>query len=169
MPAPAGNKNAVGHGRPPNPGYSDEECIQLGEDLLIWMNDNLKAKDIVHMSQFYSQLKGIPRSQWESLCDRSCFHAYYERFRDWIGVKILLNKDMPSSYGNRFLPIYFKQVAEVEFEVEKKKIDYLEEKKAKQSFNNDDVSKFLALMNQLSSLQSARNIADINNNADNKS
>ena len=73
-----GNKHGVGYGRPPNEGFSDEEVIELVEEMLAWMkavDSNPEEKyNAVHLSQFYSQIKGIAMSQWKSLVtDRKCF------------------------------------------------------------------------------------------------
>jgi hypothetical protein len=129
--APIGNKNAVGHGRPPNAGYADQDLLVLGEEMLAWMKKEDESKsNIVHMSQFYSQYKNIARSQWKSICERGCFLPYYEKMKDWIGYKILTNEKLHQSYGNRFLPIYFKEIDDQEFEKDKRKIDYEYDKKA---------------------------------------
>jgi len=132
MAAPKGNKNAVGHGRPPAPGFEDENVIKLGEELLDWMRacDADKKCDVVHLSEFYSEIKGIAPSQWDSLTHRSCFHCYYERAKKWMGKRIMKNKNLSPTYGSRFLGIYCKEVTEHEFEVAKKKIDYELERKA---------------------------------------
>lgn len=129
--APIGNQNGVGHGRPPNPGYSDEELVALGEELLVWIKECDDTKfEVVHLSQFYSELKEMPRTQWQSICLRDCFKPYYDRARDWIGKRILLNKDMPTAYGSRFLGIYFNEVREHEMKVVEHKVDYEIKKRA---------------------------------------
>ena len=129
--APAkGNKHGVGHGRPPNPGYSDSDLIQLGEDFIAWtkLMDETNT-EIVHLSEWYSQVKQIPRSQWDSIVRRESFIVYYERALDWMGTRILKNKNLSPTYGSRFLGIYFPSVANHETEQAKKKIDYEFDKK----------------------------------------
>jgi len=117
-------------GRPPKEGFSNPELIELGEDFLKWIDEN-DDKSIVHLSQYYSEYKGIPKSYWvHNICVRPEFRPYYEIGMDWMGKKLLKNSSMPSSYGNRFLPIYFKEIAEQELEQAKKKIDYELEKKS---------------------------------------
>lgn len=127
--APKGNKNAVGHGRPPTPGFDDESCIQLGEELLAWMRevDSLPEKQrnkIVHLSQWFSEIKGISRTQWQSIIIRDCFKNYNERAQMWMGTRMILNSDLPTAYGCRFQKIYFKDVATQEREDVEHKIDY---------------------------------------------
>ena len=109
-------------GRPPKI-LSNEEIIELGEELLKWMEDNKKNKDIVHLSQFYSEYKGICRSDWRAIVQRLEFLTYYEKALEWMGTKTLTNDRVPSSYGNRFLNIYFKDVREMEREVNKEKVE----------------------------------------------
>jgi hypothetical protein len=103
----------------------------LGEDLLSWMKKKDESKEeVVHLSEFYSEEKGISPSYWkDNLADRECFRSYYERALVWMGKKLLKNKRLSPTYGSRFLGIYFKEVAEYEFEQSKKKIDYEAEKK----------------------------------------
>ena len=109
-------------GRPPEI-MSDEDVIKLGEELLKWMHDNKKNKDIVHLSQFYSEYKGICRSDWRAIAQRVQFLTYYEKALEWMGTKTLTNDKIPPSYGNRFLNIYFKDVRETEREVNKEKVE----------------------------------------------
>ena len=137
--APKGNKNAVGYGRPPNPGYTNEDLVVLGEELLQWLRvcdepsltstGDLKPQ-VVHLSEWYSQIKGMTRTQWNSLSSRECFRDYYDRAREWMGVKLLRNKDVPQTYGGRFIGIYFKEVKEEDREIAHDKIDYEVKRKA---------------------------------------
>lgn len=121
--APKGNKNGVGHGRPPEPGYSNPEVIRLGEKLLAWMK---KVDDeqipVVHLSQWYSRIQNIPKSQWRSIRLRPCFLPYYEKAIEWMGTKILENKELPTAYGSRFLGIYFKDIREHEEEIKEEEM-----------------------------------------------
>lgn len=143
--APLGNKNAVGYGRPYNEGFSNEEIIQIGKDLLTWIKEcDEKKSEVVHLSQFYSELKEICYSQWQSIIRRDCFLPYYDRAREWMGKRILNNKELPQSYGNRFLGIYFKEIKDNEREIVEHKVDYEIKKKkeadATQSYPNDKVN-----------------------------
>ncbi|HSX38122.1 MAG TPA: hypothetical protein VLE95_04745 [Chlamydiales bacterium] len=123
--APIGNQNGVGHGRPPNCGFSNHELLVLGEELLLWMEQtDENGTEVVHLSEWYSAIKHIPRSQWKSLIQRDCFLPYYEKAMDWLGVKLLKNKNLPVAYGSRFLGIYFREIREYEQTVMQEKIDY---------------------------------------------
>ena len=160
--APIGNKNAVGHGRPPNPGYSDAEVIQLGEEMLQWIRDcdNNPKCDVVHLSEFYSEIKGIAYSQWKSLInDRSCFLPYYEKAKEWMGKRILKNTNLPTAYGSRFLNIYFKEIRDTEREIMKEKVDYEISKKLEMEENrrlspNDNL--LSDLINHVKSISSTK-------------
>jgi hypothetical protein len=129
--APLGNKNGIGYGRPANPGYSNDELIILGNELVDWMEKvDARGLEVVHLSEWYSGIKGIPRAQWKSIIQRDCFLPYYERAISWIGVKILKSKQLPTAYGSRFLGIYFSEIREHEREITEQKIDYELGKKA---------------------------------------
>lgn len=123
--APLGNQNGVGYGRPPNCGFTNDELLALGEELLLWMGQmDEAAKEIVHLSEWYSEIRQIPRSQWKSIIQRDCFLPYYERALNWMGVRLLKNKSLPTAYGSRFLGIYFTEVREHDRAVMQEKIDY---------------------------------------------
>lgn len=140
--APKGNKNGVGHGCPPNEGFADTDLVRLGQELLKWikLQDSPDSKrKIVHLSQWYSEVKDISYSQWKSLIQRDSFIPYYEKAKSWIGTKILENEKFPTSYGNRFLSIYFKEIRDSEREEFEHKIDYENEKKAEATKNSNSI------------------------------
>ncbi len=122
--APIGNQNAVGHGRPSNKGYSDEELMTLGDEMLAWMDKvDEEGREVVHLSEWYRKKK-ISRSQWNSITERGCFLDYYEQAVEWMGCKLLKNKNLPTPYGSRFLGIYFREVRSYEIKLSQEKIDY---------------------------------------------
>lgn len=155
MAPPKGNKFGIGHGRPPAH-YTDEEAIALGEELLVWMQDqdNDPNSDIVHLSEWYSEVKGIDPRHYELMCRRECFRAYYEKARKWMGKRLMKNKTLHSSYGNRFLAVYFSELKQHEIEMATIKANTEAESKKEQM---DAQQKNMELLNrQLSD----RNIAD---------
>lgn len=170
--APKGNKNGVGHGRPPKEGYSEQEVIALGEELLAWMRacDANKDCDVVHLSEFYCEIKDIVPSYWDKcITKRACFSGYYEKALRWMGKRLLKNKNLPTSYGNRFLPIYYKEVHDIEFEQEKRKIDYMVEKKTNAVYDDATLNTFDGLMSQFRSSQSVSKIDTIKSKVETKS
>ena len=136
MGGPKGNKHGVGHGRPPLPGNSRPELEILGKELLAWMAEEDKKakkdtnhKPILHLSQWYSGIRNISRSNWETIRQNPGFLPYYEKALEWLGVKMLGNEGLPTAYGSRFLSIYFKDVRVAEREAIEHKIDYEIKKK----------------------------------------
>lgn len=123
--APIGNKNAVGHGRPKD--IPDEEVIQMGIDLLKWIDQVEKLPkeqydQILHLSIFYRVEKDLCRSEWKTYIARCCFFPYYEKAMEWLANKLMMNKIIRESYGNRLLGMYLKDLNE--FEREAKKFEY---------------------------------------------
>lgn len=142
--APIGNRNAVGHGRIPNPGFSEEEVIAMGEELLNWIEDNNTNDKIVHLSQWYYQVKHFTPNQWDALEQRDCFLPYLRKAKQWMGVRVLTNKKLSESYGNRFVGIYFKEVRDHERSNIEHKVDYEIKKKREadqsNSYPNDRIN-----------------------------
>lgn len=171
MGAPKGNKNGVGHGRPPRVGFSNEEIIVLGKELLDWCKRcDVDKTEVVHLSEWYSEIKEISYSYWRELGQRIEFAPYYERAMLWMGKRILKNKKLAQSYGNRFLGIYFKEIREMEWENKKREIDYETDKRNAQNVDPALVEKFMAVMDTFSKAQSsALNTQETSINAESKS
>ena len=114
--APKRNTNAVGHGRKPNEGFSKIEVLALGEELVKWMKeiDEDKSANVVHLSEWYSYKKNITNKEWDALRHRDCFLRYYEKAINWMGVRMLKNKELSPTYGSRFVNIYFRDAREAE-------------------------------------------------------
>lgn len=170
------NKLAVGLGRPPKDGYSNEELIDLGEEMLQWMRDCDADKkcDVVHLSEFYSELKGIDPDYWKhSITIRPCFSHYHKLSMVWMGKRTLKNKKLSTVYGNRFIGIYFRELDDNEFDKEKRRIDYIHDKNTElaQQYDTNVLSKLDAFMSQLDGLQSLSDlkIEDNKINAEQKS
>ena len=133
-----------------------------------------KKCDVVHLSEWYSEIKNIDPDYWKfSLSVRPGFSCYYRKAMIWMGKRTLKNKKLSTVYGNRFLGIYFKELDENEFEKEKRRIDYVHEKNTElaQQYDATVLGKLDAFMNQLDGLQSSSNlkIEDNNNNNEQKS
>lgn len=171
MAAPKGNKNGVGHGRPPNQGFSEKEVIALGEELIEWINDpKINADDkIVHLSQWYSYIKNIRPKEWDALQKRDCFLPYYEKAMRWMGNKLLTNKAVPPAYGSRFIGIYFrdvhgheKEIKDEDVESKKQLIDYEVKLKATSDLqaNEEQRSNHKELIATIKDSQSERKIEE---------
>jgi hypothetical protein len=153
-----GNKLGVGYGRPPKEGFSNDELIVMGEELLQWMKDCDADKkcDVVHLSEWYSEIKRIDRDYWkDSVCSRPCFSSYYKAAMDWIGKRTMKNKNLSTAYGSRFLGIYFKEIRDHEWEQKQKEIDYTIAKKNENTtlVSEEINTQFSSLMGQISDLQ----------------
>ena len=166
MAPPKGNKFGVGHGRPPAH-FTDDDAHILGKELLEWMidEDNNKESDIVHLSEWYSEVKGIDPRHFEALCRRECFLGYYEKARKWMGKRLMKNKNLHSSYGNRFLAVYFKELKEHEIEMATIKANT--EAQQKDEAADRATKTMIALAEQVQS--SDRKIADKSIKAETKS
>ncbi len=134
--APKGNKFALGSKGGGHVKYhTDEELLILGEELLIWLEENKKNKDVVHMSQFYSQLKQIPRSQWWLIRQRKVFQKYYESSMDFMAYKVMTNDKLPTAYGSRYLSLYCGELRSHEKSILEEKADIEAAAKAKEVSN----------------------------------
>jgi len=109
-------------GRPRLAEWPENKTVALGEELLGWLRRKENA-DVVHLSEFYSGLKDISRSQWHTLRQRPEFLHYYEMALEMVGCLIIRNKDIPTAYGSRFLAIYFKDLREHEREIKREEIE----------------------------------------------
>lgn len=176
MASPKGNKNAVGHGRPPHEDWPEEQVIALGEELKQWMKKADEEKRIVwHLSEFYSEYKDIARSRWNKITERNCFRDYYEKALSWMGRRTMQNKELPTAYGSRFLGIYNKDVTaheealkDAEYERKKALLEFEAKMKSSTDANIDEAVKDnqLALIDLFQSLKSARKDAASSNNSD---
>lgn len=178
--APIGNKYGVGHGRPPNPGFSNEEVIALGEEMIEWINrPEIQSDDkIVHLSQWYSMIKRITSKEWDALQQRASFLPYYDQAIRYMGTKMLTNKAVPPAYGSRFLGLYFRDVHRYEEELKDsdmtRKREIIEhELKLKQTCDlhvtEQQAAQHRELIDNIKSIQSERKMEEINIKAEARS
>lgn len=118
--------------------YDDEEIDAIGQALIKWLDlsDKENGEPIIHLSQFYVDFLGWTPSEYQNT-NKSNFERYRQLAEVKIGKKIALNRDFPVAYGNRWLPIYFKEIAEHERKDYEHKIDY--EAKAKKDMQLGEV------------------------------
>lgn len=139
-------------GRPPEL-FSDEEVIELGKDLVSWLEGD--GKEEFMFEDWYFKKHNMFRSDWKSLIQRLKFLPYYEIARKKITTNMVKNKDIAQSYGNRYLGLYDNDVRDHEKEIAKEKNEA--EKKS-------DITETAALMitNLTNELAKARTeIADL--------
>ena len=114
-----GNKLAVGKGRPPVV-FTDEEVHELGQELTIWVRE---TDQIFHLSEFWGIHKMMMKGDWDALRGRSGFFPYYKDAIELMVLKTMKNKDLSTSYGNRFLAMYSQELREFEREVRKQQVE----------------------------------------------
>ena len=101
-------------GRPPNL-FSGEQVNELGKDLLIWLEN--EGKDYFMFEYWYYNKHGMFRADWKALIQRTEFLPYYEVARKKMSHNMVQNKDVPQSYGNRYLGLYDDHIKEYEAEI----------------------------------------------------
>lgn len=129
-------------GRPPDL-YSDQDCIDLGEEMIAWlMKRKEENKPVFTLSEWYVMVKDIDRSDWWNLRVRPNFSKYYNQAMEIMLYFTLTNAKLETAYGSRFLGIYSKDLREHEREKVTEKADAdmaakekYEEKKSRS--NND--------------------------------
>lgn len=108
---PKGRSSMAG-GRPRTKSYSPEEMIELGEEMLDWFDDNPKA---LHVSDFYSGVKGIRSKDWDTMIRCPEFSVYHELAIKKVR-KNYLDGTVNGSIAHRFLRIYFPELKQEEDE-----------------------------------------------------
>ena len=110
-------------GRPPIH-FTDEELHVLGEEMLLWMKEHKLDPLFVHLSNWYSEIKEIPRSSWHAIRQRNVFLQYYERAMEFMESKTMINEKLSTAYGSRYLGLYSKDLREHERELKFEVIDH---------------------------------------------
>jgi hypothetical protein len=129
MPGSKGNQNAKGcktSGRPRSTHNTPEELKILGEEMIAWV----KLNNPLMLSEWYIQQKNILRKEWALLIDRIEFAQYYEVAID-IVRKNYINGTIHNSIAQRFLRLYFPELAKQEDKDHAEKIEREEATKAK--------------------------------------
>lgn len=103
------------NGRPPLHG-SNEELIELGKELVAWVKERIGKSDLVHLSQFYVNYKNMCRTEWRIIRKRNSFVPYYEQALELMSQQTIINKDINTSYGSRYLGIYCADIRDHERE-----------------------------------------------------
>lgn len=82
------------------------------------------------------------RGDWKALIKRTGFVPYYEVARKKISNNLMRSKNIPQSYGNRYLGLYDDEVRDDEESVKDK--DAERESKNSKNFSTEDLAKLQA-------------------------
>jgi hypothetical protein len=142
-------------GRPPKT-FSDEKVHELGEDLLQWVRDPEGGVGEVFYVNWYYFKHGMIRHDWHKLCERIEFRPYYEVARQIMANNLMKNKDIPQSYGGRYLA-----VRDDELRQEEKAIREEEAALKNKSSNDfmelaDNLQKMDSFLDRLRSMQTSK-------------
>lgn len=164
-------------GRPREVSFSEEEMVQLGEEMVEFVKD--KKNNVLHLSEWYTIHKGFIYNEWKTFIQRKEFVPYYQIALKLVGKRYLDGTINPG-VSHRWQRIYFGDLKEAEdqdcldkLQRDKDLIEWTE--KLKSSGIAVDANTMAALanmMNQISSLQSskqARKMAEMSDNADTSS
>lgn len=129
------------------------EVKVLGKEMVEWVLLNKP----IHLSQWYSGYKHILYKDWKALIQLKEFLPYYEEALSIIGLNYLAkNSEVEPNLKQRWLRVYFKDLRDEEDATAR----YNSELRREEAKKVDDTSlaHLNALMNQVASLQSNRNI-----------
>jgi len=134
-------------GRPRTVSPQPEALIALGEEMLEWV----EANKPLHLSHWWKAHAGISPKQWETIIRREEFIPYYDLAIAKVS-RAYLDGTVHPSLSQRFLRIYFKDVAEEEDAT----AEFNAKLKAQEqsAVSEADVERYQAVMNQLKSMQS---------------
>ncbi len=104
-------KDLLKEGRKRTTTPPESETVKLGKELLEWLSKN-KA---THLSEWYSIVKMIPRSQWKAMTQVPEFLPFYEKALA-IVAQTVRDGTINPSIAHRFLSLYHQDVREHERE-----------------------------------------------------
>lgn len=94
-------------GRPRTVSLPPDQMIELGKEMVEWVTVN----NPIHLSMWYSLLKGYTDAQWRVMTDAPEFSPYYEKALKLVGYNYLLkNSDIEPSLKQRWQRVYFKDL-----------------------------------------------------------
>lgn len=108
-------------GRPRTSTPPDPELEILGQELVDWATyaDTEKPKKDdkrIHLKQWYSLVKGLTKKNWDHMCEKEIFRAYYEKAQAAISIRYIDGTVNPS-IAQRFLRLYFSELKKDEDQV----------------------------------------------------
>lgn len=141
--------------------YTDAELTQIGTELV----EYALTSDLLHVSEYYAVVRGIPRHTWKALIKTDVLLPYYEKAQAIIARRYV-DGTVSSSIAHRFLRIYYKDVGEseneelrekleLELEYKKKLIEYdMQLKKQVSEMVSDEIKlQFSAVLQQVTAAQ----------------
>lgn len=99
-------------GRPRTTTPCDEELHKLGAEFVKWASEPSEEVRIRYC-QFYSQLKGILKKEWDMILQKEVFREYYEKAQSAIALKWITGAVNPS-ISHRFIRLYCPDVKQDE-------------------------------------------------------
>lgn len=130
--------------RPRTSSFSEEEFIQLGQEMVNWVIEN----DPIHLSQWYSGVKKFIYKDWKTFIQRDEFIPYYDQALKIVGLKYLL-KDSPiePSLKQRWQRVYYADLKDQEDQ--DKKDDLAREAEMQRGVSHDYEQKLGSMLDQL--------------------
>lgn len=102
-------------GRPRTTSFTENEMIQLGEEMLAWVKKHKKT--ILHLSEWYTIEKGFIYNEWKQFITKPEFHPYYEQALKIVGSRYLdKTSNVRENIAPRWQRVYFKDIRESEDE-----------------------------------------------------
>jgi len=99
--------------RPREFSYPPEKMIELGKEMVAYVQENKKT--ILHLSEWYTILKGYTYNEWKNFIQLEEFLPYYEQALKIVGLKYMdKNSNVRDSISQRWQRIYFGDLREGE-------------------------------------------------------
>lgn len=154
-------------GRPRTTSFSPEEMIELGKEMVAWVEEN----EPLHLKQWYSIEKMFLYEEWKAFIRKPEFVPYYEQALSLVSLQYLdKNSTIRDSIANRFLRVYFKDAKESEDEEAQFNSDLRKKENDASRIPDDYVKEFNKHMNAILGAQSsALKSSETSNITDNKS
>jgi len=100
-------------GRPRTTSFSNEEMIELGQEMVDYVTKNKKT--ILHLCEWYTILKGFTYKEWKAFIQIPCFLPYYEQALKIVGLKYVdKNSNVRDGISQRWQRVYFGDLKESE-------------------------------------------------------
>jgi hypothetical protein len=146
-------------GRPPET-ISEEEVHALGEDLLIWIA--AEGKGCIQFVRWYFGKHNLTVDDWRNLKKRDSFRPYHELAMKLISENVVTNKDIPQSYGNRYLCYYDRDLLEHEEAIKDR--DANRGKDEKKNINADQLHLLADCLSRFSALNKPSKDREVSEN-----